>query len=318
VTPEVRPFVDSDLDGAAELLAERHRRHRIAEPLLPEAFEAAAAARAEIEALWRAEGATGAVAVRHGRLAGYLIGTGRDEAVWGPNGWVETAGHAAEDAEDVRDLYAAVAQGWVDDGRTRHWALVPAGDAALVDAWFRLSFGQQQVYATREVDTAARRPAAVRPAEPRDLDALVGLAPVLPAAQERAPAFAFQRPPEDPGELRADIEREIANDAVGLFVAEVDGRVAGSFLFYPVEMSSAIAGLLRPPHGCYLAWGATLPSVRGAGLGLALMQAGDAWAAEAGHRVISIDWRVANLVASRFWPRRGFRPTFLRLSRSVR
>jgi hypothetical protein len=30
-----------------------------------------------------------------------------------------------------------------------------------------------------------------------------------------------------------------------------------------------------------------------------------------------IDWRVANLLASRFWERRGFRPSFFRLSRSI-
>jgi hypothetical protein len=29
------------------------------------------------------------------------------------------------------------------------------------------------------------------------------------------------------------------------------------------------------------------------------------------------DWRVTNLLASRFWPRRGFRTTFLRLYRSI-
>ena len=47
------------------------------------------------------------------------------------------------------------------------------------------------------------------------------------------------------------------------------------------------------------------------------MQAADAWAHEAGYSVMTIDWRVANLLASRFWLRRGFRPTFLRLSRSI-
>ena len=29
------------------------------------------------------------------------------------------------------------------------------------------------------------------------------------------------------------------------------------------------------------------------------------------------DWRMTNLLASRFWPRRGFRETFLRLYRSI-
>jgi hypothetical protein len=29
------------------------------------------------------------------------------------------------------------------------------------------------------------------------------------------------------------------------------------------------------------------------------------------------DWRVTNLLSSRFWPKRGFRPVFLRLYRSI-
>ena len=32
---------------------------------------------------------------------------------------------------------------------------------------------------------------------------------------------------------------------------------------------------------------------------------------------MTTDWRVTNLLASRFWPKRGFRPTFLRLYRSI-
>lgn len=317
MTLEVGPFAEEDIAGAAELLAERHRRHRAAEPLLPAAYEEPAAARAEIEALWRADGATGAAAFRGGRMAGYLIGTPREESVWGANGWVEHAGHAATDPEDVRDLYAAVAQGWVDVGRQRHFALVPASDAGLVDAWFRLSFGQQQVYATREVDASASWPAGVRHAEPRDVDALIGLAPLVSSVQERAPAFAFRRVEEDPAELRADIEEEIASERTASLVAEVDGHVVGSFIVLPVETSSSMVGLVRPPGQCYLAWAATDPSVRGTGTGLALMQAADAWARDSGHTVMTVDWRVANLLASRFWPRRGFRPTFLRLSRSI-
>ena len=317
MTLEVRPFGEEDLAAAAALLADRHRRHRAAEPLLPAAYEEPDAAGAEIEALWRAGGSTGAVAVRDGRFVGYLLGAPRDERIWWQNGWVVPAGPAAVDPEDVRDLYAAVAQAWVDEGRTRHFALVPASDEALVDAWFRLSFGQQQAHATREVDAGARRPAGVRRAEPGDVDALVELEPVLPAVQDRSPTFAFRLAPDDPDEVRADIEQELANPDVGLFVAEADGRVAGSFLVCPVEMSSSVVGLCRPPGGCYLAWAATLPAVRGTGVGLALMQAADTWAHAAGYSVMTIDWRVANLLASRFWLRRGFRPTFLRLSRSI-
>ena len=48
-------------------------------------------------------------------------------------------------------FYANGPAGWVEDGRTAHYAVVPASDADLVDAWFRLGFGQQQVHAVRPV-----------------------------------------------------------------------------------------------------------------------------------------------------------------------
>ena len=40
---------------------------------------------------------------------------------------------------------------WVDEGRTSHYAVVPASEPELVDAWFRLGFGHQHVHALREL-----------------------------------------------------------------------------------------------------------------------------------------------------------------------
>ena len=47
-----------------------------------------------------------------GRLVGYLVGAPRDDSIWGDNVWVEAAGHAVEEAEDARDLYAAMVTDW--------------------------------------------------------------------------------------------------------------------------------------------------------------------------------------------------------------
>src|SRR6478735_159211 len=80
----IQPFSEDHLDGAAALLAERHARHREAEPGLPADVDF----RAEIEALWAAEERSGAVASRDGELVGYLIGVHRQDLTWGPNIWV--------------------------------------------------------------------------------------------------------------------------------------------------------------------------------------------------------------------------------------
>src|SRR5437660_5971745 len=141
--PELRPFADEHLGAAAELLAERHRRHRAAEPTLPARFEDPAAAREEIEAAWHRDGASGAAGFFDGRLVGYLLGAPDDEAHWGgPNVWVGHAGHAAVELELVRDLYGLAAERWVDEGRPRHYVQVPASEPELLEAWYRLCFGQ--------------------------------------------------------------------------------------------------------------------------------------------------------------------------------
>jgi GNAT superfamily N-acetyltransferase len=94
-------------------------------------------------------------------------------------------------------------------------------------------------------------------------------------------------------------------------VAERDGALAGC-----VYLAEAEAGLHRP-RSAFLAWAAIVPEARGSGLGAALTEASLAWARSRGFDVMAIDWRVTNLLASRFWPRRGFRTSFLRLYRSI-
>jgi GNAT superfamily N-acetyltransferase len=311
----LEPFTSDHLDGAAMLLAARHARQRAAEPLLPARFEKPAAAGAEIVRLLD-KGAEGLAATRGGHLTAYILGTRDSDSVWGPNVWVELAGHAAEQAEDVRDAYAAAAASWVDAGRKAHYAVVPASDAELVDAWFRLGFGQQHAYGIRDVPPERALPPGVRVAERADVDALVALAPLLSQHQALAPVFsAGPSANQTDDEIRSDIEQDFDDPAVGNLVAEVGGRIVGNFVVVPVEASSMHVGLARADGAAYLAWAATLPEVRGTGSGRALTEAAFAWARARGYEVMVTDWRVTNLLSSRFWPARGFRPTLLRLHR---
>jgi ribosomal protein S18 acetylase RimI-like enzyme len=314
--PSIEPFADDHLDAAGELLAERHRRHREAEPLLPAAYEEPTAARAEVEALWRADDTPGAVAIRDGRVVGYVVGR-RKEDTWGANVWVDPAGHAVGWAEDVRDLYAAVAERWVRSGWNAHYVVVPASDAELVASWFRLSFGQQHAYGVRELPADPSWPESVREAETGDIDELLRISPVLAEHQLLAPVFSTLAFDEDEAELREEWAKDIAAQDVACLVVERDGRIVSGFFLCPLEHSSMHTGLARPEHMSFLAWAATDPEARGTGAGVALTDAGFAWAREHGYEAMVTDWRVTNLLSSRFWPARGFRTTFLRLHRLI-
>jgi ribosomal protein S18 acetylase RimI-like enzyme len=315
---ELEPFADDHVEAAAAVLAARHARHREAEPLLPAAFEEPGEARSAVEEAWGADGASGAVAIRDGRLVGYLVAAPRTQPVWGPNVWVETGGHAVEEPETLRDLYAFAAGGWVDAGATRQYAIVPATDAAVVDAWFRLGFGQQHALGIREVPEppdAPPAPVQVRRATVDDVDALLPL-DLLGAHQAASPIFAAV-PAQDPAEQRAEIAEEVADPDSAILVADLDGRLVACASVAPISYSSLHAGPARPEQACVLGYAATLPEARGSGAGTALTEGVFAWAREQGFGTVVVDWRVANLEASRFWPARGFRTTFLRLYRSI-
>jgi ribosomal protein S18 acetylase RimI-like enzyme len=317
---ELVPFSDDHLEDAAGLLAARHARHREAEPLLSARFEDPSAAVGELARAWRAEGASGAAALRGGRLAGYLIAAPRDDGTWGENVWVEVAGHAVEEAEDARELYAAAAARWVEDGRTRHYVLLPASDAALVDAWFRLGFGQQQAHAIREVPAHAelhvpegieiRRPTA------DEIEALIEVDLALPRHQRSSPVFS-DRPLPSEQDVRDEWADTLSGDDEDVLVAYRDGKPLACWSVVDPETSSHFRDLALPDRACYLAFASTVPEARGSGIGVALTDASLARAAAKGYEVMVTDWRVTNLLASRFWPRRGFRAFLLRLYRSI-
>jgi GNAT superfamily N-acetyltransferase len=302
----IRAFSEGDLDAAAALLERRHERHRAVEPLLPADIDA----RAEIGELWAKESASGAFAE-----GGYVLGWSNPSDRWGPNVWIEAAGHASDDPELVRDLYATAAADWVERGLKAHYVVVPAGDPALTDAWFRLGFGAQHAYGIREIPDV-QWPANVRRATPDDVERLVAIAPKLQEHQGLSPVFS-RMPPQNDDEVRADIVEELDSDRSVNLLVEVDGEVVGNFYVCPVELSDMHGRLSRPAGAALLAFAVTEPRLRGSGIGVALTDACFAWGRERGYTTMVTDWRVTNLLSSRFWPRRGFRTSFLRLHRLV-
>jgi ribosomal protein S18 acetylase RimI-like enzyme len=302
---EIVPFADEHVDAAARLLEERHERHRAAEPLLPVIDEF----RPHVEA---ARGG-GVAALQDGELVGYLLGEPRDDATFGRHVWVERGAQAARDRQMLRDLFAAAAEAWVEAGHRRHYVLVPALDD-LAAVWFALGFGQQQTHAIRAsggTEPSGADDLMVRRGGPEDLDRMEPLAMLIWEHQARSPVFAGVAPPP-PETVRADWEEALTDPDVAYFLAERDGRAVGHLLSYPGR-----PGLGTPPGSLDVAVVATLPDERRTGVGAALVDHALEWARAEDLDTVVLDWRTTNLLSSRFFPRRGFRPTFLRLYRSI-
>ena len=165
--------------------------------------------------------------------------------------------------------------------------------------------------------SARLRPAADarRPRE-EDVEALIAVDMALPAHQRSSPVFS-EIPLPTEHEIRSEWHSTLAGNEETVLIGLHDGRPVAVWSYSPAETSAHYHGLMAPERAAYLAFASTLPDSRGSGIGVALTEAVLAAAAQEGYSTMVTDWRVTNLLASRFWPKRGFRPAFLRLYRSI-
>jgi len=223
-----------------------------------------------------------------------------DHAVFGPCVFLEAL---VDDAETVRGAYAEQAPRWPQ----LHFAVAQPTQAAL-DPWYRLGFAQMHAYAAQP-SGGERYEApgiAIRRGGIDDLETALRIDALVYEEQAAPPSYSTYEP--DPGEQRAVWIETLEGDDVLYYVAERDGRPVGHTTLYPDPEDA---------EALHLASTAVLPEERGSGIGRALTAHALAVAAERGFPRLRTNWRVTNLVASRYWPARGFELTHIRLVRQV-
>jgi len=161
--------------------------------------------------------------------------------------------------------------------------------------------------------TAIPRPGiVVRPGRGEDLDDAARLPNALWGHQHGSPSFSG-RTLFSFEEMREHWRGTWDDPSYVHFVAERDGRPVGQILL----VGRAEDDLRIPPRSIDLSHASVAPRERNSGVGVALTEYALEWARDEGLRSMTVDWREVNLLASRFWPRRGFRPTFFRLYRHI-
>jgi GNAT superfamily N-acetyltransferase len=293
---DLQPLAGDLRAECAALLAERYARQRAREPLFP-----------AVDDFEPHLPPDGWVAVRDGTAVAYLAGE-----VDGDVARVGFAGAAGSDADALTLCFVRCAREW----DTQRFAIsVPAGDEALIDAFFRLAFGCQVAWGIRESEPAAPVDfgGTIRPGTRDDIDAAVDLELELHALQTMLPSWSGL-PPADREAVRTEWSSgwDDTSDWEHL-VAERGGEIVGQVVLYQRP-----EGDLRvPPANIDLALMVTRLGDRGTGVGSALVAHTLRRAHEQGYRSVTVDWRTVNPLAGPFWPRRGFRPQYLRLYRSV-
>ena len=317
----VVPFTPEHLDGAATLLAARHRADRVREPELPVRFEQPAEVRALLHQAMAWAGAVGVVALRGGEMAGYLLGRPwlgapllRERA-----GWIDYAGHAvAPDAgvEIARLLYAALAPRLLAAGCFTHYVTLPAADRQSLAVWFSLGFGTEQTRALRDTSPLSMaQPAAieVHQAGDEDLEVVNRLATRLALYHTQAPIF-IPYVVEDEAEARGQRTDLLRNPDHRCLLAMRDGKALAMLILAP-PVSRAV--MVTPPHCVHIDETFAEAGTRGQGIGTALLDAALTQAREDGYDRCTVGWMTANLSGARFWQTSGFRPLLYRLVREV-
>jgi GNAT superfamily N-acetyltransferase len=304
---EITEFTPDHVRAAAAVLARRHRLHREHSANLPDITSFTEHVESALVE------ATGSVAIEGDEVVGYLLGRHATDDI-GPHVWSHVAGHAADEAHVVQDLYTHAARRWIDQGLRRHFVFVPAV-RSLVEPWFRLSFGASAALAARPAEAGPRWSApgvAVRNVERRDYPAVARLERLLYTELLESPSFSGIHV-DTVEEFEAQWLQGEEDDRYVRFCAELEGEVVGQLFLYRRP-----EGDLRvPPKSIDLASASTEPRSRGRGVATALTWTAIGWARDQGLETVITDWRMTNVRAARFWPRRGFDETFLRLYRSI-
>jgi GNAT superfamily N-acetyltransferase len=319
---EILAFTNEMIPEAGKLLAKRHRCNREMLSLLPSRFEQAGVTAKAVEALWQEKHRNGYAAFRNGQMTAYLIGE-TSTPPWGRSGSVYLPGYAVGEGENVaviQDLYTRLGEDWVQKGCFNHYVYVSAADPDVIAALFDLGFGKERVDALMDLRTldipAVEEPAGItmRKAAAGDNAHLGSLSNVIFRALGQAP-YWHPTVPEDWEELYEGWS-ELAEDREWTVWLALEGEEAlGTVGFRSEEESDT--QMLASPRTLYLSVAATKPQARGRGVSTVLSWRGLEQARKEGYEICYTNWISPNLLASRFWPRFGFKDAAYRLAKKI-
>jgi predicted GNAT family acetyltransferase len=322
MTLEIRPFTEEMLPLAGQLLAQRHKRNREKFPLLPARFEEPRGAEAAVRSSWQGRLKRGYAAFRDGKMIGYLIGEHVVQP-WGRCGYVYLPGYALADGEStivLQDLYACLGDDWVRLGVFSHGVYVSAADASIVQALFDIGFGKERVDAMLDLRTLEipklEDPAniTIRRAGKDDNEHLGNLSHIIMDALSNPP-YWHPTIPEDYPELREGWSELVDDAEWKVWLALEKDEALGCVGF--VEKKENETDMLASPKTVYLSVAATTQKARGRGIANVLTWRGLEEARRNGYEICYTNWISPNFLASRYWPRFGFKDVAYRLSKRV-
>ncbi|MDN7243269.1 GNAT family N-acetyltransferase [Planococcus sp. N028] len=306
----------------ATLLAKRHERERKSFQFLPSEFEEIDESENVIRKMLERPYISGIVAVRGIEVIGYLLYEFKEEAERGRYVWMDYESIAISEKENpslLRLLYADAGAEWIKHGYFHHVLMVPLGNPAIVEQWLNQSFYYEQKYAVLPLhDFEAKEPAqkpnlSFRRGGKEDAPLLKKMALWNSIHQAAAPSWL-----PITKETMHDIKNAYAalseDQEAYLWLAQQGERVAGFHVYYRKDNPLS---LVTPANCVELPAASTNPDLRGRGIGRALANYCFSELKNEGFDFVFADWHTPNHLASSFWPRLGFKPVMVRMSRQI-
>jgi GNAT superfamily N-acetyltransferase len=291
---------DEHLADAAALVTAGYRALREHVPSLPSRYEDASSILPQLRDL--AAQAPGVVAMRDGRLAGFLLGMVLPEfrgkrSVYSPE-WANIV-NGEDGGETYREMYAHLSARWVADGCFLHVITLLAHDCEAIDAWHWLGFGLASVDAIRDLTPVQGTVAniEVRRAGLEDVEEAAMLDQALHRHLAAAPVFLLEEE-EHGGGFR---EQWLADSANVLWLAYRGGEVVASMGLEPSNPEACY--IIRDEKTISITSAFTRESERNKGIATALLNRSLNWARSAGYERCAVDFEPQNIPAARFWLR---------------
>lgn len=309
---DIVPLQAEHLADAAALVSRRYRALREAVPAMPPRYEDPQVVLPMLHHL--AGSVPGVAALRGGQLvgflSGYLLPSFRGQpAAYSPE-WA--SGAEGADARRIYEtMYTSLAARWVADGYLAHVIGTLAHDSELLEMWHWLGFGMLAADAARDLapPAGATAEAEIRRAGPRDAEVCASLSGALQRHLASSPTYLVTE-----GADSSSCARWLADPAHALWLAYQDGE-AVAYLRIETANEDACA-LIQDPGTASVTGAYTMPGVRGAGVGSALLDRALAWARAEGYVRCAVDFEPMNVLAARFWLRH-FQPVCYALSRQI-
>lgn len=304
------------------LLAKRHAKERKAYPFLPAAFEEIDEAEQVLRKQLKKPFVSGIAAVRGIDVIGYLLYEFKDDAERGRYIFMNYESIAISEKEHptlLRLLYADAGAEWVKNGYFNHVLVAPLSEPSLLEQWLEQGFSYEQKYAVLQLkdftpsETAERSKVHIRRGDRNDAPLLKKVALWNSIHQAAAPSWH-----PITKETMENIKRsymDLSEDKEAyLWIAELGERIAGFQVYFRKDDELSLS---TPLNCAELPAASTNPDMRGKGIGRMLANHCFEEMKAEGFDYLYADWHTPNQIASYFWPRLGFEPFMIRLSRQI-